>query len=80
MLWQAEEPDMEVLKRCSCRTASLFLSLLDDKYTTPMYYTSSVFKYKGSFGSHHLGLESKKLFMILTITCLVATELVMEFI
>jgi hypothetical protein len=33
-----------------------------------------------SFGSHHLGLESKNLFMILTITCLAATELVMEFI
>jgi hypothetical protein len=35
---------------------------------------------KGSFGSHHLGLESKNLFMILSITCLAATELVMEFI
>jgi hypothetical protein len=34
----------------------------------------------GSFGSHHLGLESKNSFMILTITCLAATELVMEFI
>jgi hypothetical protein len=36
--------------------------------------------YKGSFGSHHLGLESKNSFIILTITCLAATELVMEFI
>jgi hypothetical protein len=35
---------------------------------------------KGSFGSHHLGLESKNSFMILTITYLAATELVMEFI
>jgi hypothetical protein len=34
----------------------------------------------GSFGSHHLGLESKNSFMILSITCLAATELVMEFI
>jgi hypothetical protein len=36
--------------------------------------------YEGSFGSHHSGLESKNSFMILTITCLAATELVMEFI
>jgi hypothetical protein len=35
---------------------------------------------KGSFGSHHLGLESKNLFMILANTCLAATELVMAFI
>jgi hypothetical protein len=35
---------------------------------------------KGLFGSHHLGLESKNSFVILTITCLVTTELVMEFI
>jgi hypothetical protein len=35
---------------------------------------------KGSFSSHHLGLESKNSFMILTITCLAATELIMEFI
>jgi hypothetical protein len=33
---------------------------------------------KGSFDSHHLGLESKNSFMILTITCLTATELVIE--
>jgi hypothetical protein len=36
--------------------------------------------YKGSFGPHHLGLESNNSFMILTITYLAATELVMEFI
>jgi hypothetical protein len=35
---------------------------------------------KGSFGSHHLGLESNNSFMILIITCLATTELVMEFI
>jgi hypothetical protein len=35
---------------------------------------------KGSFGSHHLGLELKNLFMILTITYLAATKLVVEFI
>jgi hypothetical protein len=35
---------------------------------------------KGSFGSHHLELESKNLFTILTITYLAAIELVMEFI
>jgi hypothetical protein len=34
----------------------------------------------GSFDSHHLGLELKNLFMILTNTCLTITELVMEFI
>jgi hypothetical protein len=36
--------------------------------------------YKGSFASYYLGLESKKIFMILTIICLATTELVMEFI
>jgi hypothetical protein len=35
---------------------------------------------KGSFGFHHLGLESKNSFMILSITYLAATELVIEFI
>jgi hypothetical protein len=35
---------------------------------------------KGSFGFHHLGLESKNLFIILIITCLAAMKLVMEFI
>jgi hypothetical protein len=34
---------------------------------------------KGSFGSYHLGLESKNSFMILTNTCLATTELVMNF-
>jgi hypothetical protein len=43
-------------------------------------FSNKAIKSKGSFGSHHLGLESKKLFMILTITCLAATELAMEFI
>jgi hypothetical protein len=35
---------------------------------------------KGLFGSHHLELESKNLFIILTITCLAASELIIEFI
>jgi hypothetical protein len=35
---------------------------------------------KGSFGSHHLGLESRNSFVIPEITCLAATELVTEFI
>jgi hypothetical protein len=35
---------------------------------------------KCSFGFHHLGLESKNLFMILANTCLAVTELVMAFI
>jgi hypothetical protein len=34
---------------------------------------------KGSFGSYHLELESNNLFIILTITCFVVIELVMEF-
>jgi hypothetical protein len=33
-----------------------------------------------SFGSYHLGLESKNIFIILTIIYLTATELVMELI
>jgi hypothetical protein len=32
--------------------------------------------FKGSFGSHHLELESKNSFVISRITCLAATELV----
>jgi hypothetical protein len=35
---------------------------------------------KGSFGSHHLRLELKNSFIILSITCLSATELIIEFI
>jgi hypothetical protein len=38
------------------------------------------FSFSYSFGSHYLGLESKNSFMILTNTCLAATELVIEFI
>jgi hypothetical protein len=33
----------------------------------------------GSFGSHHLGLESKNLLTILSITYLAITELIMKF-
>jgi hypothetical protein len=33
---------------------------------------------KDSFGSYHLGLESKILYMILKITFFIATELVIE--
>jgi hypothetical protein len=51
-----------------------------------LIHQHQLFKFKlkiesrGSFGSHHLGLESKNSFVSLTFTCLAATKLVMEFI
>jgi hypothetical protein len=55
------------------------------KYANHIVFFFSAFIFrkkntKGSFGSHHLGLELKNSFVISSVTCLAATELVMELI